>query len=87
MELRFEGLGHWLVNREQGTLSREFRFRDFGEAFAFMTQMAIYSEKVNHHPEWFNVYNRVTVTLTTHDAGGLTQKDLDWARESDRHTQ
>ncbi len=52
-----------------------------------MTKMADYSETINHHPEWFNVYNRVTVTLTTHDAGGLTQKDLDWARESDRHIQ
>lgn len=70
-----------------GLIQREFRFPDFAAAFGFMTKMADYSETINHHPEWFNVYNRVTVTLTTHDAGGLTQKDLDWARESDRHTQ
>ena len=54
---------------------------DFRKAFAFMTEMAIVAETMNHHPEWFNVYNRVRVQLTTHDAGGITQKDLDLARE------
>jgi 4a-hydroxytetrahydrobiopterin dehydratase len=52
-----------------------------------MTEMAIYSESAGHHPEWFNVYNRVTIILTTHDAGGLTQKDIDWALQADQRAQ
>ena len=74
-------------NDRGGLIGRDFRFTDFPSAFAFMTQMAIYSESVSHHPEWFNVYNRVTVTLTTHDAGGLTQKDIDWALQADQRAQ
>ncbi|MEY2776384.1 MAG: hypothetical protein RLY30_482 [Pseudomonadota bacterium] len=63
-------------------LCKVFRFRDFQSAFCFMTVMAEFSERVQHHPEWFNVYNRVEVRLTTHDAGGLTQRDFDWALEA-----
>jgi 4a-hydroxytetrahydrobiopterin dehydratase len=78
-------LSGWEFQNDRGGLiRRDFRFADFPSAFAFMTQMAIYSESVGHHPEWFNVYNRVTVTLTTHDAGGLTQKDIDWAFQADQ---
>jgi len=55
-------------------------FKDFNGAFAFMTQVALAAEKADHHPEWSNVYNKVRVTLSTHDAGGVTQKDLDLAR-------
>jgi 4a-hydroxytetrahydrobiopterin dehydratase len=55
-------------------------FKDFNHAFAFMTQVALAAEKADHHPEWSNVYNKVRVTLSTHDAGGVTQKDLDLAR-------
>ena len=62
-----------------GKLRREFRFRDFSEAFAFMTRVALLAEKADHHPEWFNVYNRVDVRLTTHDAGGVTAKDVELA--------
>ena len=67
--------------REDGrdAMTREFAFRDFNRAFAFMTQVALYAEKRDHHPEWFNVYNKVRITLSTHDAGGVTQKDLDLA--------
>ena len=54
--------------------------KDFNEAFGFMARVAVMAEKMNHHPEWFNVYNRVDVTLTTHDAGGVTQKDVDLAK-------
>lgn len=57
-------------------ITRVFKFNDFVSAFGFMTQIAIHAEKANHHPEWFNVYNRVDVTLTTHDAGGVTDKDV-----------
>jgi 4a-hydroxytetrahydrobiopterin dehydratase len=66
-----------------GTITREFVFVDFVQAFAFMTQIALLAEKRNHHPEWSNVYNRVTITLTTHDAGGLSMKDIDLARAAD----
>jgi len=62
-----------------GKLHREYRFPDFIHAFGFMATSAIAIEKVNHHPEWFNVYNRVTVDLVTHDAGGITSRDVELA--------
>ena len=62
-----------------GKLHREYRFPDFIHAFGFMATAAIAIEKKNHHPEWFNVYNRVNVDLVTHDSGGITQKDVDLA--------
>ena len=65
---------------EGGKLHREFQFRDFVTAFGFMTSVALVAESMNHHPEWFNVYNRVVVDLTTHDAGGITKLDLQLAR-------
>ena len=67
-----------------GLIAREFKFHDFTQAFGFMAQIAVIAESRNHHPEWFNVYNRVQVTLTTHDAGGLTMKDIELARTMDR---
>jgi 4a-hydroxytetrahydrobiopterin dehydratase len=67
-----------------GTLGREFLFEDFVQAFGFMAQVALAAERLNHHPEWSNVYNRVTVTLTTHDAGGLTELDVELARAAER---
>ena len=57
-------------------ITKVFKFDDFAEAFGFMTRIAIIADKMDHHPEWFNVYNRVDVTLTTHDAGGVTHKDV-----------
>ncbi len=63
-----------------GKLHREFRFGDFSAAFGFMTRAALVAEVLNHHPEWFNVYGKVVVDLTTHDAGGLTELDLTLAR-------
>jgi len=63
-----------------GKLHREYKFSDFAHAFGFMATAAPLIEKNNHHPEWANVYNRVTVDLSTHDAGGITQKDLDLAK-------
>lgn len=78
-------LSEWKQGAERGGLiSREFRFADFNQAFGFMTQAALMAEKMNHHPEWFNVYNRVSVVLTTHDAQGLTMKDIELACFMDR---
>ena len=61
---------------DRDAIQRTFRFSDFTAAFGFMTRMALMAEKLDHHPEWFNVYNRVDVTLTTHDAGGVTELDV-----------
>lgn len=80
LDAAIAGLPGWSL--QEGKLHRQFQFADFVEAFGFMTSMACYSEAIGHHPEWFNVYNRVTVFLTTHDAGGITQKDLDWAKKA-----
>jgi 4a-hydroxytetrahydrobiopterin dehydratase len=61
-------------------LTKSFKFKDFVEAFGFMTKVAILAEKIDHHPEWFNVYNNLKIELTTHDAGGISQLDLDLAK-------
>lgn len=76
-------LPDWTHDSQRGAISRTFQFQDFPQAFGFMTQLAIMAEKRNHHPEWSNVYNRVNVTYTTHDAGGLTQNDIDLAQYAD----
>ena len=68
------GLAGWSV--VNGKLHKDFVFNDFVEAFGFMFKAAIHIEKMNHHPEWFNVYNKISVDLTTHDAGGITQNDI-----------
>ena len=67
-----------------GLISRTFQFADFTAAFGFMTQLALVAERMNHHPEWSNVYGRVEIKLTTHDAGGLTTRDIDLAMAADR---
>src|SRR4051812_1278085 len=72
------GLPGWTL--VQSKLHREFKFPDFVHAFGFMATSAIAIEKMNHHPEWFNVYNKVIVDLSTHDAGGVTIKDVDLAK-------
>ncbi len=69
----------WTV--QEGKLHREFRFRDFNQAFGFMTRAALHAESMDHHPEWFNVYSRVVVDLVTHDADGITLLDLSLARK------
>jgi len=71
----------------EGKLHRKLIFASFREAFAFMTAAALLAERMNHHPEWFNVYNRITLDLMTHDAGGITGIDLDFAREAERVAQ
>lgn len=77
-------LPDWKHDEQRGAITREFVFANFTQAFAFMTEVALVAEKYNHHPEWFNVYNKVIMTLTTHDAGGLTQRDFDLAGFSDK---
>ncbi|MET0961937.1 MAG: 4a-hydroxytetrahydrobiopterin dehydratase [Noviherbaspirillum sp.] len=78
-----QALPDWKHDAQRGAISREFMFADFNEAFSFMAQIALAAEKRDHHPEWFNVYNKVRITLTTHDAGGLTERDSDLARYAD----
>ncbi|QYJ08044.1 4a-hydroxytetrahydrobiopterin dehydratase [Qipengyuania flava] len=77
------GLNGWSLAREGKAIERTFEFADFSQAFAFMTRVAMIAETRDHHPEWFNVYNRVEVTLTTHDAGGLSLRDVKMARKID----
>lgn len=74
----------WARVQGQDALARTFRFDDFSAAFGFMTRVALAAERMNHHPEWSNVWNEVRITLTTHDAGGLTEKDVQLAEVIDR---
>lgn len=76
-------LGEWDYDEARDALTRSFLFADFSEAFAFMTRVALLAEKADHHPEWSNVWNRVDILLTTHDAGGLSQRDVRMAEAID----
>jgi len=76
-------LPDWRHDAEREAIVREFKFVDFDQAFAFMTQIALAAAKNDHHPEWTNVYNQVTVVWSTHDVGGLTERDLALARTCD----
>ena len=78
-----DGLPEWDYDEARDAITRRFTFADFSEAFAFMTRVALLAESRDHHPEWFNVYNRVDITLTTHDAGGLSQRDVELAEAID----
>jgi 4a-hydroxytetrahydrobiopterin dehydratase len=82
--LALQELPHWTFDETAQGIRRKLTFTDFAEAFGFMARVAIFAEKSDHHPEWFNVYNRVEILLTTHDAGGLSQRDVDLAKEIDR---
>lgn len=75
------GLAGWTFDASSDAITRQFKFKDFSEAFAFMTRVALLAQAADHHPEWSNVYNKVTITLTTHSAGGLTEKDVKLAGE------
>ncbi|XP_069055342.1 pterin-4-alpha-carbinolamine dehydratase 2 [Pleurodeles waltl] len=74
----------WMAETSKDAISKEFIFKTFNQAFGFMTRVALRAEKMNHHPEWFNVYNKVRITLITHDVGGLTKKDIKLAQFIDR---
>lgn len=76
-------LADWTMASDRDAITRNFVFRNFSAAFAFMTRVAMAAEKADHHPEWTNVFNRVSITLTTHEASGLTQRDFDLARRID----
>ncbi len=76
-------LPDWKLMEGREAIHRRFQFVDFDAAFAFMTRVALLAAKMDHHPEWTNVYNKVDVTLATHDAGGVTQKDIDLATAMD----
>jgi 4a-hydroxytetrahydrobiopterin dehydratase len=73
----------WQLVVGRDAISKEFRFKDFNRAFAFMTRVAMKAEKMDHHPEWFNVYNKVQVTLATHDVDGVSDKDFELAKFMD----
>ena len=73
----------WSLDTDRDAISKEFKFKSFVDAFGWMTRMAIVAEKLDHHPEWFNVYNTVNVTLTTHDADGLSALDVKLAEKMD----
>ena len=77
---RMGEIAGWALAEDGLSMRRALRFRDFNEAFGFMTRVALDAEKADHHPEWSNIYNRVEIVLTTHDAGGLTEKDFALAK-------
>ena len=77
-----QNLQSWVLG-SQNSIEREFVFKTFPEAFSFMTRVAFEAESMNHHPDWFNSYNRVKIALSTHDAGGITEKDIALARKID----
>lgn len=81
---KLAGIDGWTLGEGAKSIARTFKFANFREAFSFMTQSALAAEKFDHHPEWFNVYSRVDVTLTTHDAGGLTEQDFRLAKVMDK---
>ena len=84
--LRSESLAalpDWTYDPGRDAITRRFTFKDFNAAFGFMTRVALLAEKADHHPEWSNVWNRVDIVLTTHDAGGLSARDIDMGRAID----
>jgi 4a-hydroxytetrahydrobiopterin dehydratase len=82
IEAELNNLPGWELKNEK--LHRELKFKNFVQAFGFMTQAAILAEQMDHHPEWFNVYSRVTIDLTTHEASGISQRDFELAQKMDK---
>ena len=76
-------LPEWHHDANRAAIVRTFRFADFAQAFAFMTELAIFAEKRDHHPDWSNAYNRVEIALTTHDVGGISERDVAFATHAD----
>ena len=80
----FKTISGWIEMKDRDALQKTFMFDTFIQAFGFMTQVALFAEKMNHHPEWINVYNRVDIILSTHDVGGLSELDIKLAQMIDR---
>ena len=74
----------WQIVEGRDAIKRQFQFADFNEAFGFMTRVAIKAQEMDHHPEWFNVYSKVEITLSTHEADGVTERDIELARFIDQ---
>ena len=74
----------WQLVKGRNAISKTFEFKNFNQAFSWMTAMALYAEKLDHHPEWFNVYNKVIITLSTHDVGGVSNLDIKLAKQMDK---
>jgi 4a-hydroxytetrahydrobiopterin dehydratase len=74
----------WTEVEGRDAIQKSYQFKSFNQAFGFMSRVALAAEKMDHHPEWFNVYNRVDITLSSHDVGGLSQRDVDLAKKADR---
>ena len=86
LEEAMANLQGWKPSGSHTAIAKSFKFADFNEAWGFMTRVAMAAEKADHHPEWSNVYNKVEITLSTHDSGGVTGKDIDLAKFIDRLT-
>jgi len=82
-ETALSGLNGWIFDEKNGSISHDFKFKDFSEAFGFMTRVALLAQSADHHPDWSNSYNKVTITLSTHSVGGLTTNDTKLAKAID----
>jgi len=82
-EAALKELRNWQMVKDRDAIKRSFKFRNFSEAWGFMARVALLAESQDHHPEWFNVYNKVDITLSTHDAGGLSARDVKLAKAID----
>lgn len=80
VEKELKSLPGWTLRGDGKAIEKSLKFKDFSEAWGFMNRIALLAEKADHHPEWFNVYNRVDITLTTHDAGGISERDIKMAK-------
>jgi len=80
---KLKEISGWKLVEGRDAIQKSFIFKNFNEAFGFMTRVALVAEKMDHHPEWFNVYNKVEVTLSTHDVGGLSERDITLAKQMD----
>jgi 4a-hydroxytetrahydrobiopterin dehydratase len=83
-ETALSELNGWIFDENAGAISHDFKFKDFSEAFGFMTRVALLAQAADHHPDWSNAYNKVRITLSTHEAGGLTKNDTGLAKAIDR---
>ena len=86
IKTHLENLNDWILLDEREAIHKSFKFKNFNEAWAFMSKVAELAEEMDHHPEWSNTYNRVEINLTTHDAGGISQRDLAMAKKIDDYT-